>query len=186
MPKEKTPLLGQSPDLIEQLKTGDKSAFEKFFYIYYPALLQFARRELKSNELADDVVQDVFVSLWVKRQQIMPGNSMKGYLFTILKNKILNAVRTQKNIILKHSKFVENKDMGAAPADSRLIFAEQSGALGKMFSKFPKAKQRILILSMHGYDNKDISRKVKLSKNTVKMYLSESKKRLKSMINNHS
>ena len=168
--------------LIEKIRLGDRKAFEIIFYKYNQDLLIFAKRELKSNELAKDAVQDVFVKLWVKRHKLKPADSIKGFLFTCLKNQILNAIRTQKNRILKHTKFVDQKIYESLPADNEIMTTEYNLALNNFISKIPKSKQRILELSMQGYKNKEISQQVNLSSNTVKMYLSDIKKRINTFV----
>lgn len=168
--------------LIQKLKQGDRDAFEVIFSHYNQPLIDFARRELKADELVDDVVQDVFVKLWTYRENLKPDLSIKGFLFTCLKNRILNAIRTQKNIILKHSKFVQGKDYFAAPADNALIIADYGHTIDNFISKAPKKKQRVLELSMQGYSNKEISDQVNLSVNTVKTYLGELRRSIKSLV----
>ena len=142
----------------------------------------FAKRELKSFDLADDVVQDVFLNLWVKRHNLKDGHSIKGFLFTCLKNGILNAVRTQKNAILKHTKFAEQQVFYSAASDNDIISNEHRLVLNNFISKVSKSKQRIIELRMLGYNNKEISRQVNLSPNTVKMYLSELKRSIRSFV----
>lgn len=168
--------------LIEKIREGDRKAFEIIFYKYNQHLLVFAKRELKANELVKDAVQDVFVNLWTNRHNLKPGSSIKGFLFTCLKNQILNAIRTQKNRILKHTKFVDQKVYVSAAADNEVLVTEYNLALSNFISKIPKPKQRILELNMLGYKNKEISQQVNLSTNTVKMYLSDLKKSIKTFV----
>ncbi|MFY0650701.1 MAG: sigma-70 family RNA polymerase sigma factor [Cyclobacteriaceae bacterium] len=168
--------------LIEQMIQGDKEAFESIFYKYNQSMLLFAKRELKAGELAEDSVQNVFVTLWEKRSTLRPTGSIKGFLFTCLKNQILNAIRTKQNIILKHTKFTEPKKYVEQPHDNQLIAKELNMAVGKLLSEAPSVKKRIFELSLLGYKNKDISEKVNLSTNTVKMYLSGMRKAIKSHI----
>lgn len=168
--------------LVEKIRNGDRYAFEVIFDRYFQSLRQFARRELKADELVDDVVQDVFVSLWVNRQRLKSGETIKGFLFTCLKHQILNAIRTQKNIVLKHTKFVEQKVYASAPVENDMILAEYNLAVSNFILTIPKSKQRILELNMLGYKNKEISQQVNLSTNTVKMYLSDLKRSIKTFI----
>ncbi len=169
-------------DIVERLKQGNTEAFDFIFYKYSQSLIEFAKRELKADELVDDVVQDVFVKLWTSREKLNSEYSIRGFLFTCLKNRILNAVRTQKNIFLKHSRFVEVKEYYSAPADHEMILTDYKTVIHTFISKAPKSKRRVLDLSMQGYNNIEISEQVNLSTNTVKMYLSELKRGIKSLV----
>lgn len=171
-------------DMVQKLKQGDRAAFEVIFYKYSQPLVNFAKRELKSDQLVDDVVQDVFVKLWTNRQDLNPNLSIKGFLFTCLKNRILNTIRTEKNIILKHSGFSLRKEHTSPSADSEMIISDYTLSVNSFVSKAPKMKQRILQLSMQGYTNKEISEQVNLSVNTVKTYLSELRRSIKSLVLN--
>ncbi|MFP4094433.1 MAG: RNA polymerase sigma factor [Cyclobacteriaceae bacterium] len=93
-------------ELVARLKGGNHAAFKSIFFMYNQSLRTFAIKELKSEELAEDAVQEVFVKLWLNRENLDPDLSLKGFLFTCLKNHILNAIRTKslKTTVLPISK----------------------------------------------------------------------------------
>jgi RNA polymerase sigma-70 factor (ECF subfamily) len=78
----------------------DLKSFEELFNFYCPRLVSYARRFLKDEDEAKDLVQDVFLQLWKSREQLDNGNNISAFIFTLMKNKCLN--------FLKH-KVVEGK-----------------------------------------------------------------------------
>ncbi len=75
--------------------SDDKRAFETLFDLYYPALCIYAKRFIGNRATREDIVQDVFYTLWEKRKLIDITTSAKSYLLAILKNVSLNHLRKQ-------------------------------------------------------------------------------------------
>lgn len=74
----------------------DSSSFEELFRSYFTPLMIFARKILKDEDEAREVVQKVFISLWEKREEIDLKASLKPYLFTSVHNRSLNVIRDRK------------------------------------------------------------------------------------------
>jgi len=87
------------------VKQNDRSAFDSIFRKYYVQLCRFAYRFLFSQELAEEIVQDVFVRLWLQKNQINISNSLLAYLYTAVRNQSLNEIKKNRihNFHLKES-----------------------------------------------------------------------------------
>ena len=83
--------------LILRLIEGDEDAFCELYATYKNRLIYFAMRFLKSREYAEDVFQDVFTVVWQSRRFINPDASFSSYLYTIMRNRILNQLRNAAN-----------------------------------------------------------------------------------------
>lgn len=79
--------------LFDRMCTGDKGALELLFKIHYASLCRFAKSILKDAEQAEDMVQEVFMKCWDKREQIQLTGSFKSYLFTAVRNHCFNALK---------------------------------------------------------------------------------------------
>ena len=91
-PKFKAPEPGDEK-LMELMQSGDRNAYKMLFRRYYQDLYAFAYRYLQSKPHAEDAVQDIFVMLWEKRNRFDENKSLRGFLYTSLKNHILNTIR---------------------------------------------------------------------------------------------
>jgi RNA polymerase sigma-70 factor (ECF subfamily) len=80
-------------DWAHGIKASNQQAFSKLFYRLYPQLVKFAWRYTRTEPPAKDIVQDAFLKLWEKRDNIDPKQSIKAYLFQIVRNKSLNYLR---------------------------------------------------------------------------------------------
>lgn len=83
-------------ELIALMRLGDKAAFSEIYQRYWPLLFRHARKLLQSEEAAKDVVQDVFVSLWLAVTEFDEHSSVSAYLYAITRNNVLNRIRHNK------------------------------------------------------------------------------------------
>lgn len=73
---------------VKKLKSGDVKAFDELFNKYSQKLFNFSVKYLKSTEEAEELIQEVFLYIWEKREGLKPDNSFNAYLFTIAHNII--------------------------------------------------------------------------------------------------
>lgn len=92
--------MSESKDIIRLIKNKNISSFEELFRFYYPRMRRYAIHFLQNEEEANDLIQDVFLQLWDRRDQLQEEKNIVAFLFTLLKNKCLNSLK---------KKVVENK-----------------------------------------------------------------------------
>lgn len=82
-------------ELVERLNFSDHAAFTEIFYRYHGALYSFALKRCREAETAEELVQDLFVNLWIKRGQLYIKSTLSGYLYIALRNLVLNHIHKQ-------------------------------------------------------------------------------------------
>ena len=92
-----TEILSDERSLVLRLIEGDEDAFCELYAAYNNRLIYFAMRFLKSREYAEDIFQDAFAVVWQGRRFINPDASFSAYLYTIVRNRILNQLRDLSN-----------------------------------------------------------------------------------------
>lgn len=92
-----TEILSDERSLVLRLIEGDEDAFCELYAAYKNRLIYFAMRFLKSREYAEDIFQDAFAVVWQGRRFINPDSSFSAYLYTIVRNRILNQLRDLSN-----------------------------------------------------------------------------------------
>jgi len=91
-------LPGRDPsatDLARRIRDGDPAALETLFREHYVALVRFANRYLHDRAAAEDLVQDVFTSIWAGRLRLEVRGSLRSYLFAAVRNRALNLRKHQ-------------------------------------------------------------------------------------------
>ena len=94
--------------LVKALKEGNQLAFSIVYKTYAAQTFSLAFKYLLNKELAEDAVQNLFLKLWLKKEEIDETKPINRYLFTMLKNDLLNTLRdSKKNIYLLENDLVE-------------------------------------------------------------------------------
>jgi RNA polymerase sigma-70 factor (ECF subfamily) len=88
--------LTEDKELYLKLKEGDEGAFQILFRKYYSAMCHFANQFLNDRELAEEIVQDMFVKIWEKRAVLNIETSVKHYFFRSVRNHCLNQIQHEK------------------------------------------------------------------------------------------
>jgi RNA polymerase sigma-70 factor (ECF subfamily) len=86
--------LEQERELVSRIRSGDAAAFERLYAEYAAGLLAFAYTQLRSREVAEELVQELYLNLWKYREKWVLTRSLKAYLFGALRNRISSYRRT--------------------------------------------------------------------------------------------
>lgn len=166
--------------LAHQLKSGNCQAFRQVYEQHSDRLYGLALKYLKDPELAHDAVQDLFTKLWDKRAQIDPSKSLEGLLSTMLKNLVLNMIRSHTRRIKKH----EAQILGQKRiTENEYWLRHYSEAVFGQLNHLPPARQKIVRLKLlKGLDNQTIAEQLNLSVNTVKFQISQGIKSLRNTL----
>lgn len=105
--------MGLKNKILAGLIKGKKKAFRKAFTIYYPRLEKYVCHFIVNRQEAEDIVQDVFVQVWENRKSIKTDSNFDSYLFTLVRNRCLNALK-------KHS--IEQKYIDKIQAKSEELY----------------------------------------------------------------
>src|SRR5687767_9394897 len=81
---------------VSRTREGDSTAFEEIFREYAPGLVGFAAATLHSREPAEEIVQEIFLSIWANRTSWRVDNSLTSYLYQAVRRRIANALRDEK------------------------------------------------------------------------------------------
>ena len=176
----------EEKDLFERIKKGDEKAFEILFHEYYGILCSFATKIIKDDVAAEEVVQDFFVKLWEKREQLFIETSLKNYLFRSIKNLCLNFIQHNKTKI-RYAQMVLSEvesnfsDVSNYPEVDLFIKIEES------INSLPEKRQEIFRLSRQdGLKYHEIAQKLNISIKTVETQMSLAIKTLRDKLKNYS
>ncbi|SHF92927.1 RNA polymerase sigma-70 factor, ECF subfamily [Fodinibius roseus] len=158
--------------LVERFKHGDQQAFAELYDKYHGKLFRFALSYLKSKEEAEDVVHDLFVKLWEKKEQLQENENFDAYLFTVSKNHILNRIRNKKVRRDCRNSIQKSIDIHANPTIRQVSGAEYKAIYDKALTLLPDRRKQVYLLSrQEGLTYKEIAAKLDISKNTVEVHI---------------
>lgn len=179
---EKSSLLtiSDTEEIIRRLKSDDKSALDDLFGYYYPRLYQFSKSILKIENEIDDILQEVFVKIWLNRQKIGNAETFNAYIFTVTKNELLNLIRKRlRDQTFRDQLFLRSVAEEYQP-ENQLEFEEIKAGIDQIVAKLPEKRRQIFILSRtDGLSNKEISQKLNISEKTVEDHITHAIKQIK-------
>jgi len=178
-------------DIQIQLHAGNSEAFNHIFNEYYEMLLYLAMQYLSVKEDAKEAVQDAFVKLWVNRERIHATSNIRNFLYTIVKNNCLNALKKNAFILKNHEDLLWKEMQYRYEALdhhqlNQLEFEELKINIEAAIDRLPEHCQRVFKLSrFEQLKYKEIADKLGISEKTVETHMTKALKLLKQDLKNY-
>jgi RNA polymerase sigma-70 factor (family 1) len=158
--------------LFKQISAGDEKAFRAIFDLYKVDLFRIAFRLTKSQVTAEEIIQELFIGLWVSRGHLDKVEDPSSYIYRILLNKICRHAKkaaSQEHLI----RVVSRNSQSSANATEQLVDAHETQRLiDQALVKLPRNQKIVYRLSrQEGLSNYEIASQLHVSTNTVKSHL---------------
>ena len=171
--------------LISGLKQGEEHFYRLLFDTYYNPLVVFANRMLLDIDLSRSVVQDVFVMLYDKREDIVIHTNLNAHLYQSVKNRCLNYIKRDKMKSGHHQIILERFDTFQQPSNT-LEYNELQSLIDSTVDSLPDQCRRIFRMSRNeGVTNQEIAEMLDISKRTVETQISKALKKLREELARH-
>ena len=170
--------------LIDALKEGNQQVFDYLFHLYYSGLVVFAIKYVENRETAEDIVQDIFVNIWLKRESINISQSLKSYFFTSVRNRSLDYLRQMK-VKLRVNELNKLEENPIQP-DDFIIESELRELLNNAINKLPPTCKEIFLMNrFEGIAPNNIAIQKNISVRTVEGHIGKALKILRTELGNH-
>jgi RNA polymerase sigma-70 factor (ECF subfamily) len=169
-------------DLLTAIKNGESTAFDLLFDRYWDKLYKTAFARLNNSDDAKDLVQELLISLWNRRETIVITSKLENYLFGALKFSIISYFRSLK---IKEQRLVEATErinILENSVNEVKDYLELENILKEAVNLMPETLKKIYELRCDNLSLKEIASRLGLADQTVKNYLSEVIRRLKQVI----
>jgi RNA polymerase sigma-70 factor (ECF subfamily) len=161
---------------IERIRAGDESAFEALFRALAPGLCAIGARYVDSRSVAEEIVQDLFLDLWRRRDQLTIEDGLTGYLVTAMRHRALNHLRRERRIVGWTPGVTENAAAESASESELLDALELQDAIAAL----PARCRLIFTLSRHqDMTYREIAASLGLSVKTVETQMGRALKSLR-------
>lgn len=170
-----------NPDnLIDQLQQGNGSAFSALYDMYSKPLYRNLLRLVKDEDVAQELLQDLFMKIWEIRERIEPEKSFKSFLYKIAENlayahfrQIAKNERLIAKLIISSVEFVTN-------AEDTIIVKENHALLQRAISSLsPQAKQVYTLCKLEGKSYEEVSQQLGISHKTISGHIVKANKDVK-------
>jgi len=155
--------------LLDRLHASDPSALDRLLKAHWAALVRYAVRLLRDHDAAQDLVQETFVRLWERREQI-EGGSLRAYCYRVLHNLVVDELRRRRFRSLWSLRFhAEAGGSSEEAAELDLVADGREVAVSRAIDALPARRRQTFILAhLHGLSYHEIAVIMEVSSATVK------------------
>jgi RNA polymerase sigma-70 factor (ECF subfamily) len=170
----------QENEWVRRIKKDDREAFEALYRLYYPKLSQFALRYVDSRQSAEDVVHEVFYNVWTARDRLQPQGTLRGYLYSAVRNQSLTYLNERDVKRFTNSdELLQLESLDTGPID-QLSTEELRQAISDALDLIPERRRRIFLMHREdGLTYREIADVLGISVKTVETQMSRSLKFLR-------
>lgn len=167
--------------LVRRIRAGDERALEEVFRAHYAGMATFVQRYVLAPDVAEELVQDIFLKLWSRREQLSEIESFKTYLYRAVRNQALNWLRRRKlERRWEEEHGEESEPASLAAADDGAAEEEVTVAVREAIDRLPPRCREIFLLSRDGgLTYNDIARTLEISVKTVETQMGRALKSLR-------
>jgi RNA polymerase sigma factor (sigma-70 family) len=147
-----------------------------------PKLLRFANRLLVNQEDARDMLQDVFLKLWLMRDKLETYSSLEALSMTMIKNACIDQLRKRKTFFQHSDSISENSD-GSEDVEQILTAKEDYNSVLEMLNDLPEQQRAVLHLKdIEGYSTEEVMEILGINANAIRVNLSRARSKLRELI----
>lgn len=163
--------------VVDAIKGGSYSAFERVFKTHYGPLCAFAMGYLKDKDATEEVVQQVFYNVWDRRKTTNITSSFKAYLYQAVRNHCLNTLKHEQVKASAHGELLRGEEPGE---ENNLESIELKERIDAAISELPTERQKIFRMSrFEELKYKEIAEKLQISVKTVENQMGKALKHLR-------
>lgn len=152
---------------LQQINAKEAEAFKELFRVFYGTLVQFSVNYVGQQDVAEDIVQEVFVSVWEKDTLYPTYNAFRSFLYNSVRNASLNYLK-HKNVEEKYFASLAGEEENEDEVDLKIMEEELYRMLFETIDELPEKCRNIFLLHLEGKGNEEIALLLNLSILTVK------------------
>ena len=155
-------------EIIGRIRKGDIGQFESLFRSSYVSLVKYAKKLIKDQDMAEEMVQDLFFRLWQDREKIKIESSLNGYLFRAVHNKCLHYIEHLK-VVERHAQEMTSKTYESQEDPSDMLqYKELQSRVARILEQLPDRCGKIFMMNrFEGLKYSEIADKLSISIKTV-------------------
>ncbi|WP_461791650.1 RNA polymerase sigma factor [Pedobacter sp.] len=170
-------------DLVLLLRQGNEGAYTEIYNRYKWLLHAHAYKKLGDRDATNDVIQELFTNLWIKREDIVLMSTLSAYLYTAIRNRVLNIIEHRE----VESKYIDSLSDFATQytgGTDHLVRKNQlSAIIEKEIAALPPKMREVFELSRKSHlSHKEIAKKLQISEETVKKQMKNALKELRNRL----
>ncbi|MBB6240327.1 RNA polymerase sigma-70 factor (ECF subfamily) [Pedobacter sp. AK013] len=179
--------LDNEAEILTEIAGGDKRAFEILFKNYHKYVLAFSKKITRSDDLAREIVQDVFLKIWLGREKLRTLETFGAYLNTIVRHQCFNVLRRLSQEIKSNEVFrLKASNLNDSTAHE-LDYREAENILNKAIETLSPQQRMVYVLChQEGMKYEEAAIKMGISHQTVHSYMKDALKKIRAHFKKHA
>jgi RNA polymerase sigma-70 factor (family 1) len=169
-------------DLIKSLKKGDEFGYTHLIKTYHHKLCVYALSLTNNDDSAEDIVQNVFMSIWRNRGKLKEEFVLKSYLYKSVYNEFIDQYRKQKTVVTLEKKYIDALTYIVEEEDEKSLERLMKIVKKEIENLPPKCKQIFLLSKEEGLTNIEIAEHLNVSIKSVEAHITKAFKILRSTL----
>ncbi|MFZ4462922.1 MAG: RNA polymerase sigma-70 factor [Bacteroidales bacterium] len=170
---------------IEGLKKGDRKIFDRIFRMYYSPLCNYSLRYVPDRDTAEEIVQDMFFKLWMKRDEVLIHTSFHSYLYQSVRNYSLNYISQEKSQE-KHRQYIGFQLKDHLEHFDDLEQTDLDLLIKEAILRLPDKRREVFELSRYeGLKNAQIAEKLNISVKTVEAQMTKAFEQMRKVLKDY-
>jgi len=172
--------------LIKGIKDGDNESFEKIYLKYKDKLYFFCLKQIRSDYIAREILQDTFIKVWNYRQKIDEKMNFEGFLFTLMKNRLINYLKADEKRKYHHSICHQYAPDLSEETENDIIYNNYTQVVGEAVESLASRRKEVFKLSReNGFTYKEIATTLGISVNTVEIHMGNALRDIRNYLDKH-
>lgn len=174
------------PGLLSLLAEDSEYAFQLVFERYYNLVYRSALLYVKSHSFAEDVVQEVFLKIWMQRKDLSAISSLQSWIYTLTRNYTINSLKKLACEWTARKKWSGKHDVSESTADHKIRNDQFNKLYREALEKLPSQQQRVFLLAREkGLSYAAIASQLSLSVLTVKTHMARALAFIRTYLQQH-
>lgn len=174
-------------ELLLSVAAGDASAFEQLFDAYWDPIYEVAFTLTKSRETARDIVQEIFIKIWLQREELPQKDNFPNYLFIVARNHIVDELRKKVKAAPFTGQLQAWFSESPLQPDQQLQYHESQALIRQAIHNLPEQQRQVYLLTReNGWTQEEIAQYLQVSKNTVKTHMTRALQAIREFLINRS
>lgn len=163
-------------DILNAVSEGDEKSFRKLFHLYKQDIYAYAMHFTHSETASEEIVQDIFMKLWLHKETLGAITSFPAYLYTITRNRCFDHLKKLSHEQSLKQELIREAGVSGENPETTVIYNNYNHLIQEALKLLPPQQKKIYTLSFyHGRKQEEIAQSLHISRNTVKVHLSKAR-----------
>lgn len=173
-------------EILKEVAEGNENSFRDLFHFYKGRVYAYAMHFTHTVQVSEEIVQEVFIKLWLHKETLGGIANMEGYLYTITRNLCFDYLKKLAHVKVAEQEWGLAAEMSEEDVEATVVCNNYKYLVRQALELLPPQQKKIYTLSFyHGQKHEEIARYLRISRNTVKVHLTKARATVRRYLSTH-